>query len=61
MTLVLKRYISSNGDVLIPINTNTFPDLVSDSGVYYLAQTENVTTPVLINGGLLLAISYPTG
>jgi hypothetical protein len=60
MATILDRYISSNGEVLIPVNSNPYPDLVSDNGIYYLAMTHSTSTPVQGSPmGLLLALTYP--
>lgn len=61
MATVVKRFIGSNGDVLIPVSQNATnsSDLVSDNGVYYIAQVQSSSTPVQGNPiGLLLALTY---
>lgn len=60
MTTVLDRYLSDKGDVLIPINSDTYPPMVSDKGTYFFPQTHEVVTIVAGNPiGLLLTLTYP--
>lgn len=63
MATVVKRYIGSNGEILIPINQNdtNSANMISTRGTYFIAQTITPAVATLIHGGLLLAISYPTG
>lgn len=61
-TTYVRRYIGSNGDVLLPLGEteDNTADLISDKGVYYLAITE--TTADIVAGnpmGLLLTLTYP--
>jgi hypothetical protein len=61
MSVTVNRYIGSNGEVLIPLNQNATnsANLVSSRGVYYIAQTTIITTPLQGNPmGLLLALTY---
>lgn len=62
MATRVDRYIGSNGDVLIPIEStsNNTSDLVSIAGIYYLAQTHEVVQIEAGNPmGLLLTLTYP--
>lgn len=63
MATILDRYIGSNGDVLIPIQTsatNTSPLLSVKKGVYYIPQThEEVVIEAGNPMGLLLVLTYP--
>lgn len=63
MTTIVKRYIGSNGEILIPIeetldNTSA---LVSNNGVYYYPQTTE-QVPIIAGNpmGLLLTLTYPS-
>lgn len=62
MATRVKKWIGSNGEVLIPLgdpttyNTNK---MVSTSGIYYFPQTEEVSVIVVGNPmGLLLSLTY---
>lgn len=59
----VKRYIGSNGEILLPLNQNAenTANLVSVSGVFYLAVTEAEAVPIEAGMpmGLLLSITYP--
>ncbi len=60
--VIVDRYIGDNGVVLLPVQdtVNNTSDLISDTGVYYLAQTHEEV--IILEGnpmGLLLAITYP--
>jgi hypothetical protein len=59
MTTILDRYMSDKGDVLIPINNDLYPKMVSDKGIYYFSQTHDVVAIVAGNPmGLLLTLTY---
>lgn len=61
MAIKVKRYIGSNGEILLPISESTYnsSSLISSSGVYFLAVTEEV---VIIEAGnpigMLLTLTY---
>lgn len=61
MAIVVKKYIGSNGEILLPLSQNdtNSANLVSISGVFYLAVKEDVSSIVAGNPiGLLLALTY---
>lgn len=60
-TVIVDRYIGDNGVVLLPLQgtANNTSDLISDTGVYFMAQTHEEV--IILEGnpmGLLLAITY---
>lgn len=62
MSVFVRRYIGTNGDVLIPLTEtdNNTSSLISDKGVLYLVQTEETAAIQAGNPvGLLLALTYP--
>lgn len=62
MAVLVRRYIGTNGDVLIPLTEtgDNTSSLLSDKGVLYLVQTEEVVAIQAGNPvGLLLALTYP--
>lgn len=60
-TRVLK-WIGSNGEVLIPLSDSDYntSSMVSDRGVYYLAQTQEEALAIEAGNpmGLLLTLTY---
>lgn len=61
MAIEVKKFIGSNGEVLIPIsqNASNSANLVSTQGTYFLAITEDTSTPLQGNPmGLLLTLTY---
>lgn len=40
----LDMYIGSDGEVLLPLDDNEYPTLVSQSGTYYFPQTTELVT-----------------
>lgn len=62
MATYVRKYIGTNGDVLLPLSetAGNTSSLVSDKGVFYLAQTEEVVAIEAGNPiGLLLTLTYP--
>jgi hypothetical protein len=56
----LDMYIGSDGEVLLPLDDNEHPTLVSQSGTYYFPQTTELVTIEAGNPmGLLLTLTYP--
>lgn len=63
MASEVKRYVGSNGEVLFPVTTtvDNTSDLISTSGVYFIAQLASNVGIVAGNPmGLLLTLTYPS-
>ena len=61
MSIIVKKWIGSNGEILIPLTEETYNDgnMVSTHGTYFFALTEDKSTPLMGNPmGLLLALTY---
>lgn len=62
MAIVVKKWIGSNGEVLIPLTQETYNNgkMVSTRGTYFMPITEESITIQAGNPmGLLLALTYP--
>jgi len=64
MAIIVDRYISDDGQILIPISStaDNISDLVSDRGTYFKAFTHSDETVAIEAGnpmGLLLVLTYP--
>lgn len=62
MATTIKKWIGSNGEVLIPLSQETYNDgkMISTKGTYFIPQTETITVIEAGNPmGLLLALTYP--
>lgn len=62
MAVIVKKYIATNGDVVFPLTStaNNTSNLISDKGVLYLAELEEIVAIEAGNPmGLLLTLTYP--
>lgn len=61
MVRIVDRYIGSNGDVLIPLGSESdnVNNLISSTGIFYIVQShETATLQVGSPMGLLLSLTY---
>lgn len=61
MAVIIKRWIGSNGEILLPLTQETYNEgkMISTKGTYFFPVTVSDATPLQGNPmGLLLTLTY---